>query len=73
MDKAFTDIKQMIDDHPTLYFFNPEVPVFLQTELTLEDRTAEAFLGEDEWRGVEQIYTLEEDDNDNIVTPWMLT
>ena len=209
MDKAFTDIKQMIDDCPTLYFFNPEAPVFLQTdasnhgigaylfqvvdgvekpieflsktftdeqtrwstpeqeayaifyalrkwdhllrdvkftlqtdhknliytntsgsakvkrwkmliqeydfriehipgvanivadafsrlchttetrsefdqaaskefvmfldELTLEDRTAEAFLGEDEWRGVEQIYTLEEDDNDNIVTPWMLT
>ena len=205
MDKAFTDIKQMIDDCPTLYFFNPEAPVFLQTdasnhgigaylfqvvdgvekpieflsktftdeqtrwstpeqeayaifyalrkwdhllrdvkftlqtdhknliytntsgsakvkrwkmliqeydfriehipgvanivadafsrlchttetrsefdqaaskefvmfldELTLEDRTAEAFLGEDEWRGVEQIYTLDEDDNDDIVAP----
>jgi hypothetical protein len=32
MEKAFADIKQMIDNCPTLYFFDPEAPVFLQTD-----------------------------------------
>ena len=38
-------------------------------ELAEEDRIAELFVGDDEWKGVEQIYTLDEDDSDDIVAP----
>ena len=35
MDKAFEDIKAMIDVCPKLYFFNPTAPVFLQTDASM--------------------------------------
>ena len=35
MDTAFIDIKRLIDECPLLYFFNPDAPVFLQTDASM--------------------------------------